>query len=276
MPNNPLTKDLVDQPALWRLSLLIGDDALDVLAHRVVGEASLVSERITFDRAATSPAAALEEAVYANPLLLAPFGKTDIVVRTGDFFIVPPETAADHEAVEALASVFPLGQGTKVPVASPIDSRNSAVMMLDKGIANFLGRTYDSAAPQHVLSPLGQYFTHKSRLGNSSKMYVDLGQESVDILVYDHLGLAAANSLKCGDINDAAYFILAIARTAGLDPQAAEILLSGDSDRRAALTPVLRRFVNYVMPAIFPSAAYRGDPKALKAPFALTILPLCE
>jgi len=276
MPRSPLTKDLIDDPTLWRLSLMVSDKAVDVLAHRIVGEASIVSARLNFDPAATSQAAAIEEVIYANPMLLQPFDKIDLAMATENFLIVPPEVAGNQESIEALAKIFKPGDGQFVPFTSDIDNRNSIVFLLDKGVANFIGRTYDSSVPIHPLSALGRYFSHKSRLGNSSKMFVELGHESMNVLVYDHLGLAAANSFNVTDPNDTAYFILAVGRTSGLDPQEAEILLAGDADRRAALTPLLRRFVNYVMPAVFPSAAYHGDPQALKAPFPLIILPLCE
>ena len=276
MAKAPLTKDLVDDASLWRLSLLIGDGSVDVLAHKIVGDAPIVSARLPFDPAASSTAAAVEEVIYANPLLLAPFGKTDIVVRTRRFFILPPEVAGDPDAVESLCEIFPPGDGQFTPCVSALDSRNAVVFLLDKGVANFLARTYDSSAPRHVLSALGQYFTHKSRLGNSSKMYVNLDGASLDILVYDNIGLVAANTIEAPTAENAAYFILAIGRTAGLEPQTSELMIAGDSDRRSSLTPMLRRFIDYVMPAIFPSAAYHGDPNALKASFPLVILPLCE
>ncbi len=276
MANTHLTKDLVDDPSLWRLSMLIGDSAIDVLAHRVVGGTDLVCASLPFDTGTTTAAGAIEEAVYANPLLLAPFGKIDIVVRTSDFFITPPEVAGNNEAMQSLSEIFRGGDSRSVQFLSPVDSRNAVTFFLDKGVANFLGRTYDPTRPQHVLSSLGRYFTYKSRLGNSSKMYVNLTAGHMDLLVFDNLGLAAANSFSCPDINDATYYVIAVARTAGLDPQASEVFLAGDQERRAALTTILRRFFNYVMPAIFPSAAYHGNPAALKAPFPLIILPLCE
>ena len=150
MAQTPLTKELVDDPSLWRLSLLIGDEGIDVLAHRVVGEAPLVWSRIGFDPAAATPAA-IEEAVYANPLLLAPFGKVDIVVRTRRALVVPAAVAAHSDAVEALVTLFPPGDGKFTSFTSPVDSRNSVVFLLDKGVANFLARTYDASAPRHAV-----------------------------------------------------------------------------------------------------------------------------
>ena len=54
-----MNKDLIDNPALWRLGLVIGPDAIDVLAHRVVGEAPAVQGRLRYDAAATSAAGLL-------------------------------------------------------------------------------------------------------------------------------------------------------------------------------------------------------------------------
>ncbi len=43
---------------------------------------------------------------------------------------------------------------------------------------------------------------------------------------------------------------------------------------RKAVTPLLRRYVASVLPAIFPSALYRAGREAMNAPFNIVILPL--
>jgi hypothetical protein len=45
---------------------------------------------------------------------------------------------------------------------------------------------------------------------------------------------------------------------------------------REAIMPELRRYINYVMPVIFPSAMFRAGREAMNAPFELIVLPLCE
>jgi hypothetical protein len=55
-----------------------------------------------------------------------------------------------------------------------------------------------------------------------------------------------------------------------------EIILAGDPASRAALSPLLRRYVRYVMPAIFPSTMFRAGRAALRTPFELVVAPLVE
>ena len=90
-----LTKDLIDNPELWRLSLLIGNGGIDVFAHPVVGEGSVICEHIGFDASLSSDASAIEDVVYANPLLLMPFRKVDIIVSTAMAAVVPADVQPD-------------------------------------------------------------------------------------------------------------------------------------------------------------------------------------
>ena len=276
MTQTPLTRDLIADPELWRLSMMICVDGVEVVMRRVTGEPELLTSSLKYDAGAQSSAAALEELVYANPLLLAQFGKVDIVLRTTAFQILPPEVAHDADAVEALLDMLPHPDGRPVAYVSEIDDRNSVVNFVDKGVANFLARTFFAVDPVSHLSVFGQYFTHQSRLGNSGKMYVNISEKYMDILAFNSLGLSIANTYVCTDDDNAAYYVLAAARAVGFDFTADELLISGNVERRATLMTTLRKFANYVMPTIFPATAYRGDRNALRAPFELIVLPLCE
>lgn len=266
------TKDQIDNPALWDLGMMIDAAGIDVFAHAAVGEAALVRGRIDFDASASSLASAVEEAVYANPMLLLPFRKVDILLDTDGAMAVPHEV--DTEAVAALID-FEKEDDTLL--RSPLDERNDLLFPVPRGLANFLRRTYDGTAPRHVLSALAAYHSKSARRGNRAKMFVNLARDSVDVLVYNRYGLAAARRVAgTADIQNAAYWILAIFQHCGLDAENDELSISGDASRRRELKDVLGRYINYVFPAIFPSAAYHGDSQAMLSPFPLTILSLCE
>lgn len=261
---------MVDNPALWRLSMMIGEGGIDVLCRRELGEPETLTGRLTFDASAESSPRAVEDLVYANPLLLQPFRKVDIVMSGGFTLTVPFGT--DTSDVDAL---FPSDDPT-VTLSAPIDARNEILFRVERGVNNFLRRTFDSVRPVHALSVLGQYFETRSRLGNSAKMFVDIEDEIMNVLVFNHLGLAMASNFKYRNINDATYYALASANTAGLDFTNDEIKIAGNSDKRAEIMPILRQFARNVMPAIFPSVAAVGDSAAMSAPFPLVIMPLCE
>ncbi len=276
MKQTPLTRDLIEDPSLWRLSLMICDGGVEVVIRRVMGEPDMISASLRYDAGIDSRAAALEELVYANPLLLAQFAKTDILLRTTAFQVLPPAVAGDDDAVEALLDLLPHPDGRPVSFVSELDEHNSVVTFADRGVANFLARTFFNMKPESHLSVLGRYFTHQSRLGNSGKMYVNIGAEQMDILAFDSKGLSMANTFACASDDNAAYYVLAAARTVGFDLNSDELLIAGDPERRTALMAALREFANYVMPAIFPATAYRGVRNAMQIPFELIVLPLCE
>ncbi len=267
----PLTKDLIDDPSLWQLSLLIGAGGIDIFAHRSAGEdGGVVVESLRYDPAAQSAAEAVEEAVYSNPLLLQPFQKVHLVLSTPRAIVVPSDT--DMESLETLLAM----EHDDVMLESPVDDRHKVVYVVERGVANFLQRTYDRAVPVHALAVLARYSAARSRRGNVSRMLVSLGTDGADIVVFNQLGLAAARHVSVTTPRETAYYVLAIFKHCGMNARHDEIVIAGNTERRVALIPQLSRFVNSVMPAIFPAGRYSGASQAVKASYPLVVLPLCE
>jgi len=264
-----LNKDLIDNPALWRLGILIGPTAIDVLAHRVVGEAPAVQGRIAYDAASASHAAAVEEAVYANPMLLLPFRTIDIAVRAPHSVVVPTGTGT-----QAVADLLGLDSNTAI-LTDSLDSRHDLLYTLDKGTLNFLNRTFEPQ-PRHVLGILGRYYSRPARRSNTSRIYIEVADNLMEVLLLDNTGPAAAATFTCSSTDERAYYALSVFTAAGLDPNADQITIAGPSEARRDLCRRLANFVSCVMPAILPSGLYRGDSAALAAPLPLLLMPLCE
>lgn len=266
----PLSINLVDNPSLWRLSLMISAEGVDVVARRTVGEDSYISSHIDIPAASSNISTAIEEIIYSNPMLLQPFGKVDIVINGGFTLVVPED--ADEDVIEELFKP----EEPEAQLSAPLDSRNKLIFRIDRGLYNFLKRTYDTAEPTHALSVLNNYFSYRSRVGNSGKMYVDLSRVAMNVLVYNRYGLAMVSGFKCERINDAAYYALASADISGFDFGSDEMRIVGNAERRGELMAILRKFARHVLPVVLPTAVYTGDNVAKDAPFPLMILPLCE
>lgn len=86
--------------------------------------------------------------------------------------------------------------------------------------------------------------------------------------------MAVTTTIASAD--DALYYLMAALHTCDLSPADVEIMLCGDNALRQKLTPMLRKFVGYVMPVVIPSAIFRAGKDALEAPFPLMLIPLCE
>lgn len=96
MPPEALTSEIyAGEPRHCRLSLQVCADALEAVVRPLdpaTGtDADFLYRRIPYTVAADTPARALEEAVYANPLLVAPFARTDVLLRTPGCMVLPAD-----------------------------------------------------------------------------------------------------------------------------------------------------------------------------------------
>lgn len=276
----------IQHPSLWRLLLHLDAAELTAALMNTAEDASLHLLRIPLPDGPSL--AALEEAVYANPLLLSDFRKVDIVVRSPHFILAPG--IMDDADCDRLASTFvPDATALSRPFAdrfsTAVDDIVNVWAVADGAAANFLARSFNAPAFHHHLSPLVKYFGRSNSLGNSAKLYINLhttpddglSRGQADIIAFGHGGrLVMANTIRFESIDDAGYYILSAAKTSGLNLSSDEIILGGDTTLRAAVIQRLRNFASYVMPAIFPAAALQAGPAAMTMPFPLALIPLCE
>lgn len=281
MNTNQAETGTIERPRLWRLALQLDREALRAVVWSTVEESSMLQFSLPLDP--TLPAVkALEKAVYAAPVLLSDFGAVDVVVRTCAYSLLPG--APDDDFCAEAARYLHLGDDdTELACrADRVEGADATVVwVMEAAVANFLARTFRNPAVVCHITPLLRYFSRKSLLGNSGKIYAHLyqsgGTRAADIVSFTHTGapaIAVTHTVPTDD--DAVYYILGALQLAGLDASADEILLCGTPDLRDAVMPALRRYAASVMPVIFPSAAFRNGREALNAPFPLVILPLCE
>lgn len=259
------------------MALRIYGEGLDMVLHSNVEDNALKVRHIALDSNVSPLSKAIEEAVYESPVLLSDFDKVDCVVDTPKFTLLP-SSVASPEVIDKLGrDLYPMEYPDLEAVVNPLDSLGcTLVCWLPRDLVGFLRRTFNNPAIHHQLSPFCRYFASKSRLGNSGKMYLNLRSGHIDVIAYGRTGLLVANTFRVRDDMDVLYYVMALREKVGFDGQADQLMVCGDPARRDALLPLLREYIPYVMPVIFPSTALRSGEDALKAPFNLIILPLCE
>lgn len=247
--------------------------AIEVVLYSTVEDNSMIHTRIALDPSSTDYMAAVEEAFYANPLLVnGMFDRVDCLIDTPHYQTVP--AAADADTLGMLAGAL---TGTEDVMTDSLgEDRQMLMYAADGKLTSFLYRTFTNPSVNHRLSPLVRYFRSQSRLGNSGKMYAHFTGRGVDLIVYGRETVEYVNSFVCREPVDAVYYIMAVRRLCGLSDVSDELILSGDAEMRKAAMPLLRRFVAAVMPAIFPSSLYRMGKNALTAPFNMVVLQLTE
>lgn len=269
----------ISNPSLWRLLLLLDRTSIRAVALSTVDDLQTVAFNVPFDPTASGLLSAIEEAVYAVPLLTADFASVDVLIDT-PHYIVAPSAAGRARLEEAAAYCCIAGEDDDIFIDEIAGQGIAVVWPCMRELSHFLARTFRNPRVYCRVTPLLKYIGAKNTGGNNAKLYAHLGggvAPSVDLIAFGRDGKLRLCATKSAPATaDAAYWIMAAAREAGFDAKADSIYLCGDTSTRLSLAPELGRYAANVLPFIFPSAALRGGHDALKAPFPLILIPLCE
>ena len=273
-----LLTSTIANPRLWRLGLLLDAEAgvLTASAICTVGEANALCRTIRL-AAGVPLLRALEDAVYDNPMLLADFDRTTILLRTPHFALMPAclaEEGCCEQVMSMLRTAGPGNQSVKTYYATVEGTDVAVGCCVDAAVAGFLGRTFAEARVQHALVPELSYFAAKApRSGNCAKLFAVADESGVDVMAFGSgARLLGATSYVCSATSDRAYYAAALAQVCGIAGPDLQFYVAGCPADRDNLINELRQFAPKVMPWIVPASA----DAAPGTPFNLMILPLCE
>ena len=261
----------IQHPEAWELLVSIEDKRVDYILFSPSVPGSLAIGQV--ERADES-LQGLEDAVYETPDLLNDYKRVRVVVHSSHFVLFPSEMS-DADCQELVRHAFPDDDGDAAVCPVPGNGVKMAWLM-PRGMQAFLGRTFNYPQVVHHLAPLCGYFVEHNRDDDKSRMFLHLEDERMDLAIYRDGALQCANSYPVTDDQSDAYFVLNAWRTHDLDQLTDELLMMGDSDRCAAMNPLLREYVKHVMPAVYPTAAMQLGRNAMQAPLELILLDLCE
>ena len=261
----------IEHPEAWELLVSIGDRQVDYILYTpsVAGSLAIGQVALTDDSLQ-----ALEDAVYDTPELLSEYKRVRVIAHSRHFVILPIDTTgADCSLM--VKDAFPDDDGDAAVCDLPHSGVRIAFLM-PRGMQAFLGRTFNCPEVCHHMLPLLEHFHGLNRSNDLSRMFLYLTASRMDMAIYRGGDLLIANSYPFTDANDAVYFALNAWRAAGLDQLSDELQLMGDGGLRSHMAPVLREYVKFVMPAVYPAEALRLGRNAMQAPLELILLALCE
>lgn len=261
----------IQHPEAWELLVSVDDRRLRYVLYTRSVEGSLITGEV--DRLDGS-LQSLEDAIYDTAELLNDYKRVRVVVHSQHFVLLPADVS-DDDCTALLHEAFPGDDGDTALSLLPMNGVKIAYMM-PGGLMAFLGRTFNYPEVCHHLSPLCEHFKELSHGNDLSRMFLHMTGEGMDMAIYREGNLVCANSYAFDNPQDAAYFALNAWRTYGMDQLTDEIQLLGDNAARAAMTPLLREYVKYVMPTVYPAAAMQLGRNAMQAPLELIVLALCE
>lgn len=264
----------IQHPELWTLEVAFHERAIHYLLFNPSQSNSLIAGEIPLDASGADYVKSVENAVYDNPALLDDYGRVRLLVDTQHFVLLPP-TVTDIDADTLLRMQFPELDGDVAVCDLPVCSVRLA-FALPLGMLGFLQRTFNMAPIAHHLQPLCEYYAGFSRRSGVKRIFLNMHDERMDMIVFDRDRLQLANTFAVRNASDAMFMALHAWDSLGMDVHSDELQLTGDKSIRDQVAPELRQYISYVMPSIFPASAMHLSHDAMQAPFNLIALSLCE
>lgn len=261
----------IQHPEAWDLLVAIGNRQVNYILYAPTVAGSLVIGAV---ERADDTLQALEDAVYATPVLLNEYKWVRVVLNSPHFVLLPPETP-DKDAEAMLQEAFP-GEEGEVAVCQLQQTGLKIAYLLPQGMKAFLGRTFSYPETYHHLMPLCEHFMSQYGGDRPSRMFLNLQAGTMNLFICRDGMLQCANTYWFSSAEDAVYYAMSAWRAHGMDQLTDEMLLMGDLHECGEMTPLLREYVKSVMPAEFPVTAMRLGRNALQAPLDLILLALCE
>lgn len=267
--------DLIPDPSVHNLLLRVGRDRLDVGIYSVVQDNSFIHRSFPLSAIGGSMEKSLREVVYDNPLLLGEFRRVYVVIESGELMVLPAEASAPEQVRALFMAAHPDYDGE---ILTDTTSTHNAVITygIPSDLLGFLRRTFHAATLMSHLTPLCRYFAAKPAGRAGSRMVCNFRPSAMDVIVTRGANLVLANTFYFNSPNDAVYYILAVREALGIDNRTEEVQLAGSAQVREAVAPELRRFVQQVMPVLFPTQMFKAGREAMRAPFDLILTPICE
>ncbi|MEG2945636.1 MAG: DUF3822 family protein [Bacteroidales bacterium] len=257
----------------YTLSIRLMPDGFSFSIHNVLTENSYRYEYFHFGSSANY-LAALEESILQQEELLYPYRQIDIIVASHRFSLIPTEIYdADKSSMFYEFTITPRREKILTDHLEHTNAVN--VYGIEEDVYGFLSRTFSNVTFHHHQSILIEYFTIKSKMGNTDKMICQLRNGMLDLLCFSKGKLRLANSFVYRTPEDAAYYILAAWKSIRMNQLSDSLQLTGDQNTIGEITSLLNIYIGSITPVVFPAQMFNLGKESLNAPFDLIALPLC-
>ena len=211
MENQPLTREIVPNTALIQLNMRMSADSFDVMLYNPLEDRSLIYRHIDLPTQPDERMKAVEDFIYDNPVLTSEFHKTNFLVNTSRFTLLPGDITDENIFTPALKAACPDITDATVTIANRVDQLDAIFLSApSERLVNFVRRTFLNAPIYHSLVPLARYFCSLRSAGAPQRMMLNVRRNSMDVIVTDGNGLRFANTVSFREIDDAVYYVLAL------------------------------------------------------------------
>ncbi|WP_455587398.1 DUF3822 family protein [Bacteroides sp.] len=226
----------------YTLSIRLSTDGFSFSIYNPIHESSLsfFEKEITPSLSLT---ANLKEVFRETDFLTLSYKRINILMADKRFTHVPLDFF-EEAAAEMLFYHNHSKKENEIVLYNVLSRNNAAVIFgMDKSAHLFLKEQFPEAQFYSQASPISEYFSTKSRLGNSKKMYVSLRKNTIDLFCYERGHLLLANSFECEQTADRVYYLLYTWKQLNFNQERDELHLTGILADKENLVKELRKYI---------------------------------
>lgn len=275
MEKNTLDKEMISQPELWRLALLVGKSRVDVALYPPLAREQLIWKSFPLDSYEPDGISGLEDVIYDNPLLINDFKSVSCIL---DYPSIAVPAGLDNDLNKDLY-LDQVACNNTAPRVNIYDcgTQNASIAMGSHGkAADFLLRTYYNARFFCRKAEIIKYFLGQNPVKEQPGVMVAINSNTLTMIAVEGKRLLMANDFSFHKDVDAVYYILASMICLGLDTETTTVMVAAMGRDSSELMQLLSRYIARVTPMPFPAMRYRASKDSLSAPLDLLIRPLCE
>ena len=206
----------------------IHDDSLSIIEKEIDTSLSLTAN--------------LKAVFHESDFLNHPYKRVNIMMASKRFTIAPLDLFEEGQA-ELLFYHNHQKRENETVLYNILRKNNVAVIFgIDKSAQTFLNEQYPEARFYSQSTPFIDYFSVKSRLGNSKKMYASVRKDGIDIYCFERGHLLLANSFECTHTEDRIYYLLYAWKQLEFNQERDELHLTGILPEKDVLMSELKKF----------------------------------
>lgn len=192
-----------------------------------------------------SMAANLREAFHSEAILANSYRRVEVMVDTPVLMV--PTNLFDEEEQEALYHhAFSRQEQLAVMHTVLPDINAVAVFALQKDLRGVITNVYPEAHFMAAVAPVWRYLHQRSYMGKHQKLFGYFHDQRLEVFSYGQNRFRFCNSYAVNNPNDALYYLLAVWKQLGFEPEHDEMHLAGQLDDREVFITEAQKFVKRV------------------------------
>ncbi|MCD7899924.1 MAG: DUF3822 family protein [Bacteroides sp.] len=188
----------------------------------------------------------LKQAFKELYFLVYTYKKVNVVIVSKRFTLLPSDIFEPAQ-IESLFHYNQFQKENEKVLFQELKKERLVVLFgMDKTVYNLCRLYFINVNFYSQVSPLIEYFSGKSRIRHTRKIYVYLRDKAMDIYAFEKSAFQLVNSFNCSTIDDAVFYLLYIWKGLDMNQEEDELYLLGESSEKELLQKELLRFILHV------------------------------